>query len=286
MIQIFTTLSDAYYPRLRVFSRTLRKHTVSSIQLTILHINLSDKNITEFRKISQKMDLNVRFIQVDKKLFEDYKLIHHITPEAYTKLLLLQVYPTEERALWIDVDTIVLRDIQDLYQEDINDVYVLGTPEDKGKLDIERLKLGEDAAYINAGVILFNLKKIREDFSPTKLLEIYDRHRSSIRFADQDVINLAFSSKVKKDENKKYNYTIRSGHKMSKEEKSLIRDNVYIVHYIRHIKPWHFYYQGSARLLYLREMFPIYPFKSVFLLAAGEFYKLFPNKKTLENSNT
>ena len=285
MINIFTTLDDAYYPRLKVFCKSLKKHNKSPIVLTITYYNLSEKNLRDFERFSQKIGLEYRLYKMERERTERLKLIHHIVSEAYNKLFVLDVYPDEERALWIDVDTVVLGDISEFYNCDMGDYYVSGVAETKGALDKIRLGLEESGCYINAGVILFNLTQIRKDFITEDFFALYQNNEDKIRFADQDIVNLAFAKNTKNEKTGLYNYLIRSETKLSLKEVAKLRKEAKIIHFIRHIKPWHYYYQGNARFIYLKEMFPIYPLTSIYLFLAGELYKFKRNKKTLSNSN-
>lgn len=282
-MQIFVATNDAYYPRLKVFAYTLAKHN-SGAHLSILHADLSDKNRTDFAKFAGKLNLHYRFIPVEDRRSGAYKLIHQITVETYYRFLLLDIYPTEPRAMWMDIDAIVTGDLSQYYYEDFEDNYVMACPGNNVAKHLKRLELREDGCYFNAGMIIFNLEKIRQDFPCDFLYTAYEQNESRILFSDQDVLNIVFADKVKAEPNRRFNYIITSGTKLSIKEVNRIAKENAVVHYIRHIKPWQVCYQGNARFLYLREMAAVYPFRAIGLAIAGELYKWKRNKKTLENS--
>ena len=69
---------------------------------------------------------------------------------------LTKVFPQLDRILSIDCDTVVLNDISELWDIDLDDYYVAGVKEPV-------LSQQHGYLYINAGVTMWNLKKLRED---------------------------------------------------------------------------------------------------------------------------
>lgn len=284
MMNIFVVSNDAYYPRLKVFARSLVKHNTDQVFLTVLFSELSPDSRADFCDYSKELGIVLRMFPVSEKRSEKYKLIHHITVETYYRFLLLDVFPNEERALWMDIDTVIIGDITPFYYDNFDDNYVIACPGNHEKDHLARLGLNPEGCYFNAGVILFNLNKIRQDFAPDFLYNIYEQYEEVIKFSDQDVLNIAFAGKIKKEPDRRYNFIVTSGQKYSLKEMKTIKNKCAVIHYIRHIKPWQYYYQGKIKYFYFKEMFPLYPFQTVLLVFWGMLYKFKINKKTLENS--
>lgn len=89
------------------------------------------------------------------------------------------VFPDYDIILSLDVDTIIDKDISDIWEIPLDDYYFAATPE------IHRKDL--DIMYTNAGVTLFNLKKLREDGKAQEVIDILNTKR--YQFVDQDVLN-------------------------------------------------------------------------------------------------
>jgi len=68
---------------------------------------------------------------------------------------LAKLFPHLDRILSLDCDTIIRNNISELWEIPLDDYYFAGVHEPD--------KSTETFIYINAGVMLFNLKKIRED---------------------------------------------------------------------------------------------------------------------------
>ena len=113
----------------------------------------------------------------------------HYSSAAYYRLL-APIFIDVDRLIYLDGDTITLKDLSDLYKNEFNDNYVLGFldyPTCEGEIWSER--------YINDGVILLNLKKIRNDKKTYDLLNM-TMNNTKLKKHDQTVINKVFYPKI------------------------------------------------------------------------------------------
>lgn len=91
-----------------------------------------------------------------------------------------KMFPDEKRILWLDCDTIVLRNISELFSMDMDGHTYAGVVEPKKSCGI--------FSYINTGVLLCNLDYIRELGIEEHMIQELNRKKHA--FPDQDVINL------------------------------------------------------------------------------------------------
>jgi len=96
------------------------------------------------------------------------------------RVALAKMFPDADRILSLDADTIVTADLSDLWDLDLDDYYLAGVPE---VLLSEQLK----RPYINAGMMLFNLAKIRADNLDDQMIE--DLNHTWYQWVEQDCIN-------------------------------------------------------------------------------------------------
>ena len=99
-----------------------------------------------------------------------------------------------DRVLYLDGDMIVNNDISELFELDFEDNYAAVTPDITQVLQPEILP--ELDNYFNAGTILFNCKKIREDFSLDYFIQSYLNNRDRFLSLEQDVFNYNFNKKL------------------------------------------------------------------------------------------
>ena len=152
----------------------------------------------------------------------------------YSKLSYLRCYfskiLTEKKVLYIDADAITVDDISELWNMDWEGKAIIGVHEG-GEWNRHLGTDGLDDTYINSGVLLMNLEKIRKEKLDDAMIELLNHNWYA--FPDQDVINLVFKGKIKHISNI-YNSTETTG----------MVDNAKIIHYIRERKGW---IEGSPR---------------------------------------
>ena len=102
------------------------------------------------------------------------------TPMGLVRVALTKVFPQYDKVLTIDCDTIVLKDISDLWDIPLDDYWFAAVKEPSLTACTHNL-------YINAGVALMNLKKLREDEKDENMIGLLNNHRYT--FVAQDAMN-------------------------------------------------------------------------------------------------
>ena len=125
-------------------------------------------------------DLPVEVINVSTQEYFPKGSASYDNPWTYMVLMraaLHRVFPQYDRILSLDVDTIVAHDIGELWDIDIDDYYIAGCKE---------LHKSSSNLYVNAGVMLLNLAKLR-DGKGDELIKALNENRYA--FNEQDCIN-------------------------------------------------------------------------------------------------
>lgn len=213
-------------------------------EIYILHDKerLCNKNKNYIKKMT-KQNVRINFIQIDFSIFKDFpisKQCDHISKETYFRFLLPEIFHDVQKILYIDCDTIVLSNLLELYLTDIFDFYIAGVEDAYSFEFCERLNIKK---YINAGVLLFNLEKIRKENLQAKLFKYAVDHRDAIPLQDQDVLNAVLQNGIKMLD-KKWNTQV-----IDRENKI---DNAAIIHYICKLKPWNVQYNSWAKSFFFK----------------------------------
>ena len=127
--------------------------------------------------------------------FSDY--LAHISPSAMMKFIIPNALPNLDRVIYMDSDTLVTKDLQQLFSTDLES-NIAGAVADLGLMAqgpyLAALGYKENV-YYNSGVLLLDLKKMREKDIPQKLNDYAKNSR--LIFIDQDAYNIVLRKHIK-----------------------------------------------------------------------------------------
>ena len=222
----------------------------------ILESNISETHKNNLIQLSKIKPFDIHFIKIDEKIFKnpsyaiDLNKMPGLTIQTFYKYLIADVLKNIDRVLYMDVDIIVRNSLWDLYNTNLENNYIAAVT-DSGHPDLInclKSKLEVDN-YFNAGVVLYDLKKCRENNIPQKLfenhLELFNMNK--ITFVDQCVLNFTFNNKVKIIDNK---YNVIWSRKPHKNLTKALK-KPYIVHFTTPRKPWNMNFEHK----YAKEYF-------------------------------
>lgn len=107
---------------------------------------------------------------------------------AYARLFIPNVIP-ESKLLYLDCDTLIMGALDNVWNLDISDVYVAGV-QDTVVPHIRRgIGLEYADAYLNSGVLLMNVEKMRKNDLQKKFVDYIKEMQGSVPCHDQGVIN-------------------------------------------------------------------------------------------------
>jgi lipopolysaccharide biosynthesis glycosyltransferase len=116
------------------------------------------------------------------------------TYTVYYKLLLPLMFPELERIIFLDGDTIIFKDLSEMYDLPFNNNYVLGYPFHTPYI-IDQLGI-KPKHYVNGGVLLFNIAEIRKNNMDLELLLYTLRNKEKLIFLEQDTLNYVYNEKI------------------------------------------------------------------------------------------
>lgn len=131
------------------------------------------------------------------------------TKASLARLYLTDLLPNEDMVLYLDTDLLVIDNVTELFDLNMDDYYMAGVIDQGAKTNLMTQNIDIDKEhYINSGVCLFNLKKIRKDNKTKELDNYLNTHK--LLYPDQDTINVIFKNKILFLDNK-YNSSIFTG---------------------------------------------------------------------------
>lgn len=202
-IEITSGFDDNYLPHFCVLLEALREHSGRHrLVIHALHTSIPAARRDTVDRHFEDIEIHWYSVASDHPALALSPLIH-ISSATYLRLLTdVVVDMNVERLLYLDVDIAISQDLLPLWQTDLGDHAVAATL-DQGitKAELSAFKtlhgLEGDGLYFNAGVLLLDLRKIREggEFKQALALLIEDRERYEL--ADQDALNVVFWRKWK-----------------------------------------------------------------------------------------
>lgn len=161
--------------------------------ITQAHADFLDNLIKGYNKESMVVLKDVTEIY-NANIFESKNNLDRFTPYALLRIF-ADFYDFPDKIIYLDVDTVVNNDIAELYNQDVED-FELGVVRD---VFVFGLKLHK--TYFNSGMLLMNMKKIKETGLLEKTRELCKNRKMT--FLDQDALN--FSVTHKKMLDRKFN---------------------------------------------------------------------------------
>lgn len=234
----------------------------NKITIHIICVDCSEENKNLFLEKATK---NVNIDIIERNNYNPdvvaQSLTVHVSKSALLKFQLADIFPSLDTLLYLDGDIIVTGGLEELFSEDISDVYAGVVADMIAILTFNSNQRLHNKSYFNSGMMLLNLKKIREDNIVEKTIQAKKNDPWKI-FMDQDALNVAFGDKVKYL-HPTYNFmyinnyrypksVIAKIYNISEQEVEKVLDKAYIYHLTGKNKPtenlmqykneyWYFY---------------------------------------------
>lgn len=212
----------------------------------LLSADLKEEQIEIIKRLVETYEGNFQFIRIDMEKFpKELPSNEMITVETYFRLALPDLLPPDlERVLYLDADVVVLQSLQELYETDFEGKSFVVCKEGiavtiehaaKSGLFAEARK-NQNFQYFNAGVLVFNLKKLRSACDFAFFMEQALVRKEELVFHDQDLLNYLFWNDVKYVEAEKFNLAARTAYN-SGYDAAWVKTHTAILHYAGP-KPW------------------------------------------------
>lgn len=185
MIHICFNLDEKYVMPCKVLVRQIDEHTKEDITYHFIGIskrNMGTENLCEF------------YPSPDLSYFQEENLTdyYYFSQAAMYRLLIPFMIHTD-RAIYMDIDTCIFTDIKNLWDIEID--YAGAVIDPCSIYHGKRLSL-DAPCYYNSGVIVFDSKKIRENFPDYKERIIQAQKDYILDLKDQDIFNVVYKDHI------------------------------------------------------------------------------------------
>ncbi len=259
-MNLLVTLDSNYVRPLCVMLRSLmRTNPRTAFDIYVAYSDLTENDFRTIGMCLEGSSCRVIGIRVPDALFADAPVLKRISKATYYRLFAPMYLPkTVDRILYIDPDTLILNDLSALYHLELGDFFYAGCGHLNGFmnwLNTARLGISAGNTYVNAGVLLMNIRALRAFFSASDVFDYVQKHAAGLFLADQDVLNALYADRILPLDSFLYNLDERCFQRLLKAlgqegAWNFVRTQTCIVHYDGKYKPWDPDYQGELDCLY------------------------------------
>lgn len=198
MKNIICGIDDNYYQHCGAMLLSLFKHNADIFNVFILSLDVKEKHKIMLEELAKTYQSYIYFINIEKELIENFPMKKSDYPSlaTYLRLFIPRLLPLEvDKALYVDSDIIFKSDITELYEMNLSN-YSLAAMEDAPNKHPLRLGYSDSDLYFNAGLILMNIRYLRQISFTEKALEYIFSNKDKIVLHDQDVLNAILHGQV------------------------------------------------------------------------------------------
>lgn len=272
-IPVVISSSDFYVPYTSVMLQSLKEHVCedNKYRIVIMTQDMSVENKRILKKQIETNNIKIKFINLKNKLkqFKNRKIkLEHVGVETYSRLFIPELLYNYDKCVYLDGDIICLDDIKKLYDIDLEGKSIGASvcavmnawynEEEEYKDYIDNiLGLKDSASYFQAGIVIMDLKKMREENALKALCE-HAKNKKNLYYADQCLMNYYFKNDVKYID-MAWNYEfyhegMKAGYNINKMSVDVLQNylramnNPKIIHYQGERKPWYFPIENCGRI--------------------------------------
>ena len=257
-INILVTLNEAYIPHLNtMLSSALYHNSNCFFTVYLLHSALSEEMVGSTKEVLGEAGKLI-LIQADELDLKHAPTTDRFPTEMYYRIFAAKYLPGElDRVLYLDPDIIINGSLAFLYDLPMESYYFAAASHN-GKfmsaVNRVRLKLEKGCPYINSGVLLINLKLLREEQNYQDVFDYIEKWKSRLILPDQDVISGLYGQRIYRLDSYVYNMSDRlyryDAVFCKHRSMEWYREHSIIFHYCGKNKPWKNTYSGKLGMFY------------------------------------
>jgi len=262
MINVVYSCSDYYTECTGVSLYSLYENNKENeVRVFILGSEISEKNKRRLYSVAKTFRREIRIIDADEEFLEAAKKYNFEklrgSYNTYSRIILNRWLSDLDKVIVIDSDTLVVGDLQSMWDVDINQYYYAAVPEVSmyGKYNYfeDADIVWKNDIYFNAGICVVNLKKWREDNIDSFLLQSVVHDSKEYLNSEQSIMNKFLGDKIRRIplECNFYttfhyaNYEVIDGifskkHIIDRDEYEKAKEHPIIIHYcgFSYERPW------------------------------------------------
>jgi lipopolysaccharide biosynthesis glycosyltransferase len=199
--------NERYFPGLycAVASALSYLNQARKLEVKVLDGGLSQSSRDTLSRLTDRIggDVELEFVTADASVFGTATLGPGQSHMTYCRILLPQLV-NAPRLIYLDCDTLVFRDLSELFDLELAPRKILAAVRDSETLSLaedslvlaKAMNLPAEGAYFNCGVMLMNLDELRRQHFFESAVDFLNRWSGKYRFWDQSAINFLLHRQI------------------------------------------------------------------------------------------
>ncbi len=197
----------------------------------VLDGGITDENKNKILSLTSIRQCVIDFVKIDESLFDDYRNVKthkYISVATYYRLKAPSLLPDVDKIIYLDCDVVVNTSLKELFNTDTSNCLLAGVSDNKIRM------VRENPTYVNAGMLVMDLKNMRADNTEEKFYDYTKENINRITKGDQEIINDVCKNRIKVIEPE---WNVQASNFVNR---SIYTNNPKIIHYLSKEKPWKF----------------------------------------------
>ena len=239
-IPVFFSTDDNYVPFLDVAMSSLIENASRDYRYRIIVLNTGLSAESQARILEREQEgFAIEFADISAELegiMERFKNVYHFSIVTYYRLFIASLFPQYDKIVYLDCDMVVTGDISKLYFTNMNGAIIAAAPEQyvrhtpAFRLYAEKALGVDPDGYVNAGVLVMDLRQFRRHRIEEKFVDLITRFDFDLLDPDQAYLNYLCDG---------YIHVLPNG--WNKEPMPLpLEGELNLVHYALYKKPWQY----------------------------------------------
>ena len=198
---------DRYFPGLYCAVASAFRHLnpARKLDVKVLDGGLSQSSRDTRSRLTDRIggDVRLEFVTADASVFGAATLGPGQSHMTYCRILLPHSVNVP-RLIYLDCDTLVFRDLSELFDLELAPGKILAAVRDSETLSLSQdssglakaMNVPTDGAYFNCGVMLMNLDELRKQHFFERAVDFLNVRRADYRFHDQSAINFLLHEQI------------------------------------------------------------------------------------------
>lgn len=197
-VNIATSLNSKYmrYAYVMLTSFFVNQSEGMDVHVYLLYSYLTEEDKIKLERLVKSYSGTLHWLLIDPEMFFQFKTTEDWSAEAYYRLLLIDILQEDvDRILYLDVDTIVNKPLNELYDIDFGenvlcackDICEAPFGDERDVIFEEQIK--NDFTYFCSGVLLFNIREMRGKYCFKDYLNVAQQLNHKMVAPDQDILN-------------------------------------------------------------------------------------------------